>query len=297
MITQKKDYFILTTRPKSDIMEFVTNEWINRGFKIYKMVTFERLTKTKYIINNNFFFSYIHDDYIIDSVVHMGKEFKKSIQPFETIEHILTVYVINKQTKKLVEDTNEILEAFSGMFFEVKDIDKRDCFEIKDEDIYSVTLPLKHRIEQALDTEVVISMDRARTRLIKDNVNQWNLVICDEDTIVPISVPVDIDEYQMVNEDAAFRHYIEERYVKYETTRVDIMMNFHSKVDGYFETHVKEASNIDKKLEVSLKMINCTLKYDDVKGRRMLRFVHYFGQNVIKVYVDKVLVSEMSILP
>lgn len=52
----KKDYFILTTRTKSDIMEFVTNEWIDRGFKIYKMVTFERLTKTKYIINNNFSF-------------------------------------------------------------------------------------------------------------------------------------------------------------------------------------------------------------------------------------------------
>ncbi|RXK17875.1 hypothetical protein [Macrococcus sp. DPC7161] len=297
MENQKHDYFSLTAQSKSKMMDDVTKEWINKGLNIYKMVTFERLTKTKYILNNNFFFSYIHGEYIIDTVVHIGNTIKtKSNEKSKEIKHILTVYVIDKHTKKLVEETDKILAEFSERFFEVKDVVKHDYIEIDDEVINKVTMPLKNQIEQVLDTEVIVSMDRARTKLIKDNIYRWILVICDEDTIVPISVAVNMENLHIIDIDEASRHYFEERNDKYHTTSIRIMMAFHKLVDDYFMTHVNTASNIDKKLEVGLKRINCTFKYDSGNERKMLRFVYYFGHPNIKVYEDKVLVSEVDLM-
>ncbi|MBI5974818.1 hypothetical protein [Staphylococcus canis] len=78
-------------------------------------------------------------------------------------------------------------------------------------------VPLKNSINRTLNTGVVVSMDRRRTRLIKHNIYCWNLVVCDEEMIVPISVPVNMDNLSINDENRALNHYIEERNAKYHT--------------------------------------------------------------------------------
>lgn len=50
------------------------------------------------------------------------------------------------------------------------------------------------------------------------------------------------------------------------------MMVFHNVVDNYFELQVKATSNINKKLEVDSRMINCTIKYCLENEKRCLDF-------------------------